>query len=151
VSDTVPVQTITFSEDPKKPPISTAQLSLALYYGFGPNDNGSGWVMDVHGNANFNLQLDAGSTGDAVEVTLMLWPTGGMRSVYDIVVNDQMLVHRNKIAPEDWKDYSAVIPANQLVAGANSIVLKVSGHDGGAAMGVKSITVQSDFSANTPA
>jgi hypothetical protein len=149
MSEAVPIQTITFSEDPKRPPMSTAQLSLTSYNDFARNDNGVGWVMDVHGSANFNLQLDDSSTGEAVEVTLMLWPTGGISSVYDIVVNDQMLVHRNEIEPEDWKDYSAVIPANQLVAGGNSIVLKVS--DRGDAMGVKSITVQSGFSTDTPA
>ena len=140
----VPIQTITFSEDPKRPPMPTAQLSLTSHDNFGPNDNGVGWVMEVHGNASFNLQLDAPSTGDAVEVTLMLWTTGGMSSVYDIVVNNQMLVHRKEIEPEEWKDYSAVIPASQLVAGGNSIVLKVSDH--GEAMGVKSITIQSGLS-----
>ena len=158
----VPVQTITFSSDPAMKPVATAQLSVASFQKAEPNSDTSeeGWIIDVHGDVLFNLQMQV---IDAVQATFRitsimnsLKPIGatatddihnGNDACYSVDVNGTRIVdHERCNAFRDWHDHDVEIPANVLQVGDNSLLLSVSDR-GGSKLGLRSLTVQSGSSA----
>jgi len=158
-SSAVPIQTIRFSSDKKVPLVPTAQLAVtsSQYAGPNPSEATEGWVIDIHGNVTFTLQL---AVVEAVQATFRIQafrqpdPIGAVSSidipdpddaVYDIVANGKVLSHRERCdAKRGWHSHAVVIPMDVLNVGANTIVLSVS--DRGKTLGLESVTVQSGFS-----
>jgi hypothetical protein len=144
-------------------PVATAQLSVASFNKAGPNPDrsGEGWIIDVHGDVLFELQL---TVVDAVQVTIRITsastnsvnPIGGASTAdihnrndacYNVDVNGTRIVdHERCSAFRDWHDHDVAIPANVLQVGENSILLSVSDR-GLSELGLRSITVQSGSSA----
>jgi hypothetical protein len=159
----VPPQTITFSSDPAMKPAPTAQLSVASADNAGPNGetDGEGWIIKVHGDIVFDLQL---TLVDAVRATFRITssasssigPIGatsttdmhnGNDACYNVDVNGSRVVDHERCSFfRDWHDHDVDIPVNVPQIGTNAIALSVSDR-GGSELGIESITVQSPSSA----